>query len=81
MTTKLTLSLEGEVILSAKKYARQNGKSLSGIVENYLKTITSVADADITLSPKVSKLMGAIRLPEDFDHKKELGNILTQKYK
>lgn len=81
MTTKLTLTLEGQVILSAKKYARKNGKSLSGIVENYLKTITSATDADITLSPKVSKLMGAIKLPENFDYKKELGNILTQKYK
>ncbi|BAU55993.1 DUF6364 family protein [Mucilaginibacter gotjawali] len=81
MTTKLTLTLEGDVILSAKKYARKNGKSLSGIVENYLKTIASATDTDVTLSPKVSRLMGAIKLPEDFDHKKELGNILTQKYK
>jgi hypothetical protein len=81
MITKLTLTLEDQVIVSAKKYARLKGKSLSGIVENYLKTITSVADTDATLPPKISKMMGVIKLPEDFDHKKELGNILIQKYK
>jgi len=36
MTTKLTLTIEDTVIDSAKKYARQKGKSLSDIVENYL---------------------------------------------
>lgn len=33
MTTKLTLTIDDSVIDSAKKYARHNGKSLSGIVE------------------------------------------------
>jgi hypothetical protein len=40
MTTKLTLTMEDKVISSAKKYARQKGKSLSDIVENYLKSIS-----------------------------------------
>ena len=42
MTTKLTLTMEDEVISSTKKYARQKGKSLSDIVENYLKSISTV---------------------------------------
>jgi hypothetical protein len=41
MTTKLTLTMEDKVIDSAKKYARQKGKSLSDIVENYLKSIST----------------------------------------
>ena len=41
MTTKLTLTMEDKVIDSAKKYAQKNGKSLSNLVENYLKSITT----------------------------------------
>jgi hypothetical protein len=35
MNTKLTLTLEKEVIEIAKKYAKEKGQSLSEIVENY----------------------------------------------
>ena len=38
MTTKLTLTIEEKVISSAKKYAQKKGKSLSNLVENYLKS-------------------------------------------
>jgi hypothetical protein len=81
MTTKLTLTMEDRVIDSAKKYARKKGRSLSDIVENYLKSITTHDETTEVLSPKVTKLMGAIKLPEDFDYKKELGNALVKKYK
>lgn len=81
MTTKLTLTIEGGVIDAAKVYARNKGKSLSGIVENYLKSITSAEEATGLLSPKVTKLMGVIKLPDDFDYKKNLGKTLMEKYK
>ena len=41
MTTKLTLTIDDSVIAIAKKYAKQNGKSLSDIVENYLLSLSS----------------------------------------
>jgi predicted HicB family RNase H-like nuclease len=40
MNAKLTLTIEQEVIEKAKKYAKQKGRSLSDLVENYFKTIT-----------------------------------------
>ncbi|MEP6844717.1 MAG: DUF6364 family protein [Panacibacter sp.] len=81
MTTKLTLTIEEKVIDSAKQYAQKRGKSLSHIVENYLKSITSKEIRDDTISPKVLKFMGVIKLPKDFNYKKELGNALSKKYK
>jgi hypothetical protein len=81
MTTKLTLTMEGEVIDSAKKYARQKGKSLSDIVENYLKSISAQEITTEELSPKVARLKGIIKLPKDFDFKKEIGNALIKKYR
>ncbi len=81
MTTKLTLTIEDSVINSAKEYARQKGKSLSAIVENYLKSIATPEAHEEKLSPKVLKMMGVIQLPDDYDYKKELGNALAEKYK
>ena len=80
MTTKLTLTMEDRVIDSAKEYARKNGKSLSGIVENYLKSITAQEESAPAISPKVAKMMGVISLPEDFDYKTEIGKALAKKY-
>jgi hypothetical protein len=39
MNTKLTLSIDYEIIEKAKEYAKENGRSVSDIVENYLRTI------------------------------------------
>ena len=39
MTTKLTLTVEKDIIESAKVYAKQNGRSLSALIENYLKAL------------------------------------------
>ena len=81
MTTKLTLTIEDKVIDSAKKYAQKKGKSLSHIVENYLKSITIKENNPQEISPKVLKLMGIIKLPKDFDYKAELSKAVSKKYK
>ena len=81
MTTKLTLTIEDKVIDSAKKYAQKKGKSLSHLVGNYLKSVTTntTENKEEVISPKVLKLMGVIKLPEDFDYKSGLGNALAKK--
>ena len=80
MTTKLTLTMEDKVIDSAKKYAQKNGKSLSNLVENYLKSITTKEPEATKLSLKVINLMGVIKLADDFDYKSALSNSLSKKY-
>jgi len=81
MTTKLTLTIDDAVIAIAKKYAKQNGKSLSDIVENYLMSLSSKGNTEENISPSVLKLMGSIELPDNFDYKKELTKGLAKKYK
>jgi hypothetical protein len=81
MTTKLTLTIDDAVILIAKKYAKQQGKSLSYIVENYLMSLTSNENTEEIISPRILKLMGSIELPNNFDYKKELTKGLAKKYK
>lgn len=81
MSTKLTLTMEEKVISSAKLYAQKKGKSLSHIIENYLMHITSKENNEEIISPKVLKMMGMIKLPEDFDYKEKLKTIISKKYK
>jgi hypothetical protein len=81
MTTKLTLTIDDSVIAIAKKYAKQNGKSLSYIVENYLMSLSSKGNTEENISPSILKLMGSIELPNNFDYKKELTKGLAKKYK
>lgn len=81
MTTKLTLTIDDSVISVAKKYAKKKGKSLSGIVENYLMTLTTKERKDETISPRILKLMGSIDLPQNFEYKKALTTAISKKYK
>ncbi len=83
MNTKLTLSIEKSVIEKAKKYAQEKERSLSDLIENYLKALTSnesekIMDED--LLPTTKSLKGSFKMPKNFDYKKELTDILSEKY-
>ena len=41
MNTKLTLTIDESVINKAKRYAKDQGRSLSEMVENYFKAMVS----------------------------------------
>ena len=81
MNTKLTLTIEHTVIEKAKKYANGKGRSLSDIVENYLKAVTKEDHNEtIELTPIVQSLKGTFKAPKNIDYKKELSKRLTEKY-
>ncbi|MEO9210195.1 MAG: DUF6364 family protein [Ginsengibacter sp.] len=81
MNTKLTLTIEKSIIEKAKKYAKDKERSLSDLVENYLKALTkNVPQDNIELTPIVKSLKGSFSAPENFDYKKELANSLSEKY-
>ncbi len=81
MNTKLTLTIEQKIIERAKKYAKDKNRSLSDIIENYLKMLTDKKpEKQRNLSPVVESLKGSFKLPKDFDYKKELQDRLEKKY-
>ncbi|MDG2194629.1 MAG: DUF6364 family protein [Polaribacter sp.] len=82
MNTKLTLTIEQEIIKRAKKYAKIKNRSLSDIIENYLKTLTKEKKApeSNTLSPIIRSLQGSFKMPVHMDYKKELEDRLEKKY-
>ena len=81
MSTKLTLTIEQSIIEKAKKYAHKKKRSLSDLIENYLKALT--VDEPLTaheLTPIVKSLKGSFKRPKNFDYKKELTDRLSEKY-
>ena len=83
MNTKLTLTIEQEIIKRAKDYAKEKNRSLSDIIENYLKVLTKEEQKqkDKKLNPIVKSLKGSFKMPKNMDYKKELRNRLEEKYK
>ncbi len=81
MNTKLTLTLEKEVIEVAKKYAKEKGHSLSELEENYFKLLTKDAKTEIIeLSPKVKSLKGILKVDKDFDYQEILEEEIIKKH-
>lgn len=80
MTTKLTLTIEQEVIKTAKLYAQKKGRSLSDLVESYLKSLASEDSGTEDFSPRVKRLIGAIKLPEHFEYKESLRDGIEKKH-
>lgn len=82
MNTKLTLTIEKEIIEIAKEYAKEKGQSLSEMVENYFKLVTTERRKikPKELSPRIRRLRGIIKVSEKIDYKTTLTEELSKKY-
>jgi hypothetical protein len=85
MDAKLTIKLDKYVIDRAKDYASSHKRSLSRLIESYLKSLVIQENSDendeIQISPFVKDISSGINIPADLDYKKEYSNYLTEKYK
>jgi len=85
MDTKLTLKLDKFVIDRAKEYALSHRRSLSRLIESYLKSLINNDSPDtkddIQISPFVKSMSTGVKIPTDFDYKKAYGEYLSDKYK
>jgi hypothetical protein len=82
MNTKLTLTIESEIISKAKEYAKGKNRSLSDIIENYLKGLTNEDQKQKgkSFNPVVKSLKRAFKTSNEMDYKKELEKRLGDKY-
>lgn len=85
MDTKLTLKLDKFVIEQAKKYASSQKRSLSRIIESYLRSLINRDkkdnESDIEISPFVKSITTGVNIPVDLDYKSEILNHLIDKHK
>ena len=81
MNTKLTLTIEQALIEKAKEYAKEKGRSLSDIVENYFKALVKedgIVKSELT--PIANSLKGSFKEPKDFNYKEQLTKALSKKH-
>ena len=85
MAKKLTLNIDEKIIEEAKKYARKKQKSLSRIVQDYLKVIVKLNNKEVSsfsksteieLSPTVKQLLGSVKIDQE-----KLKKINDEKFK
>ncbi len=79
MTTKLTLTIDKEVIEGAKVYAKSTQRSLSELVQKFLENLIK-KEKEESKTSVIDKLAGSLPLPQDFDYDKALDEYYTKKY-
>lgn len=80
MNTKLTLSLDQDVIEQAKLFAQSQHQSLSKLIEGYLRQVIKHKETTTPLTPLVAKLSGVLDARTVGDHKQEYADYLADKY-
>lgn len=78
MNTKLTLNVDKDIIEEAKIYAKKHKVSLSGLIENYLASLSKKTE-EAEVSPLVQSLTGVME-PVGNDYKKDYVDYLSKKY-
>lgn len=83
MLTKLTLTIDKDIIEKAKNFAHEKNKSVSRIVEEYLRNISTGNErfdyADKLKSPITDSLVGMFK-DNGKDYKSQLEDALSEKY-
>jgi hypothetical protein len=83
MLTKLTLTIDQSIVEKAKTFAQEKNKSVSRIVEEYLRNISMGNDrfdfSDKIKSPITDGLVGMFS-DNGKDYKKQLEEALSEKY-
>lgn len=82
MNTKLTLSIEKDVIDAAKAYAKSQGRSLSNVIEEYLKSITkrNAKKEEYKFNSVIEELSGSVKLPPGKTYEDIKTEALVEKY-
>jgi hypothetical protein len=80
MQTKLTLSIDDDIIGQAKEYARSQRRSLSNMVENYLKLVVRKESPAEEISPIVASLMGVATMDVKCKGREEIAAYLEEKH-
>ena len=82
MLTKLTLSIDDTIVSEAKEYARESGKSLSKMIEGYLRGLQNkkkVLKQD-EIPPIIKRLHGCIKTGDNRPHKEIYAEAVKEKY-
>ena len=82
MTSKLTLSVDPQVVARAKEYAERNQTSVSELVQTYLSIVTqpSKPERSKELPPVLRSLRGLVK-DDGLDYREEHRKHLAARYR
>lgn len=80
MNSKLTLTIDKLTIEKAKRYAKQTGRSLSGLIESYLEKLTKMEASPEEVPEEFKDLFGSVDLPSNMDDKQIIRSIMQEKH-
>lgn len=78
MSTKLTLRIDEDIIMSAKEYSHKTGKSLSKIVSEFFMFINNQHNNRESLPPIVASLKGVLEKKDTSEE--DYKSYLERKY-
>ena len=85
-TRKLTLTATPEVIALAEAQAKNEGTSISAMFANFVMAKEKMSKrhtrtrSKSTIGPLTKSLSGIVRLPDNFDEKEFMSQVLMEKH-
>jgi hypothetical protein len=70
--SKLTLSVDRDVVRRARRYAQQQGTSISRLVETYLAAVAQPASGQAPDAPVLRSLRGSLHKADLADYRRHL---------
>jgi len=81
MATRLNITVDKTVIEKAKQYAKEHGRSLSGLIEEYLKSLIFKDKNEFEPGSLVKSLWGSVNsLPEGKDYREAVEEEIMKKH-
>jgi hypothetical protein len=82
MSAKLTLLIDESVVADAKAYAKESGKSLSKIIEGYLRGLRKKQknNTEEELPPILKRLHGCVDAKDVSNYEKVIQEEIIKKY-
>jgi hypothetical protein len=78
--TKLTLSVQPDVLRTAKRLAKARKTSVSSMFSQFVKSAASADGTPHKIGPLTRKMTGVLKLPPGKDYKEFLTDALMEKY-
>ena len=81
-TAKLTLRPTKEVIDLAREMAKEDNTSITQMFSSFIlsRNRQKNKQTEIPAGPLTESLIGIVKVPEDWDYKKEMEDIFSEKY-
>ena len=81
-TAKLTLRPTKEVIELAREMAKEDNTSITQMFSSFIlsRSRRKKKRTEIPAGPLTQSLTGLVKVPADWDYKKEMEDILSEKY-